>query len=122
VPVAALGPQLRRHPALGPEGANVSWVSFPNPSVLEIRTFERGVERETLACGSAVLAALVLGQELGRLGERVTARVAGGFPLLARRSQNGALCLAGDARLLARVELLEDLSLPLPTPLFVPEG
>ncbi len=118
-PVASLGPVLRRHPALGSEGANVSWVRFPEPTILEIRTFERGVERETLACGSAVLAALVLGQTLGQLSQNATARVAGGFPLVAHRSPGASLSLAGDARLLARLELVGDALLPLPNPNFV---
>lgn len=57
--VAGLGQRLRRHPAFGPEGANVDFVEIPEeesaPCVL--RTFERGVEGETLACGTGACAA-----------------------------------------------------------------
>jgi diaminopimelate epimerase len=54
------GAELRYHPALGPAGANVNFVG-PLASGLGIRTYERGVEGETLACGTgAVAAAAVL--------------------------------------------------------------
>jgi diaminopimelate epimerase len=52
---------LRSHPGLGPGGANADWVKPMPDGSLEIRTFERGVEGETLACGTgAVAAALVM--------------------------------------------------------------
>ncbi len=44
---------LRRFSSLGPEGANVTWISLKN---LSATTFERGVEGETLSCGSGALA------------------------------------------------------------------
>lgn len=118
-PVSSQGPLLRRHPSLGPAGANVSWVRILDAGGFEIRTFERGVEAETLACGSAVLAAFHLGQTLTLLGEEATARVAGGFPLRARRVSGpagSAFELEGDARLLARLELLPDLAIPIQRP------
>lgn len=52
VPIDAWGPHLRRHPAFGPGGTNVSFVQRTGPDSLRIRTFERGVEGETWACGS----------------------------------------------------------------------
>jgi diaminopimelate epimerase len=60
VDVARRGPPLRCHPALGPAGANVNFVSPPRNSPGEpwlIRTYERGVEAETLACGTGTVAA-----------------------------------------------------------------
>ncbi|MHB1223764.1 MAG: diaminopimelate epimerase, partial [Gemmatimonadaceae bacterium] len=54
------GPLLRRHPALG-DGANVNFVSPAEDGAWTMRTFERGVEGETLACGTgSVATALVL--------------------------------------------------------------
>ena len=100
-PVAALGPPLRRHPALGEAGANVDFVRFPAAGRLEIRTFERGVEAETLACGSGVLAAVAVGLALGRLELPARALTAGGFELTVERCGAAHLDLAGDARLLA---------------------
>jgi diaminopimelate epimerase len=53
------GAELRRHPQLGPAGANANFVSPPRSSDgrWRIRTFERGVEGETLACGTGTAAA-----------------------------------------------------------------
>ena len=60
-PVATLGAALRRHPAFGAEGANVNFVRFPAGHRMEIRTFERGVEAETLSCGTGILAGAAVG-------------------------------------------------------------
>lgn len=105
-PVSELGPALRRHPVVGEAGANVDFVRIPSPRELEIRTFERGVEAETLACGTGVLAATAVGLALGRLELPVAARTLGGFVLrVSGRSAEGRVqswALAGDARVLAR--------------------
>jgi diaminopimelate epimerase len=57
VDVARLGAALRSHPALGPEGANIDFLGPLREGRRAIRTYERGVEGETLACGSGALAA-----------------------------------------------------------------
>jgi diaminopimelate epimerase len=62
VAIEARGPSLRRDPALGKGGANVNWLSPRGDGSWRMRTFERGVEGETLACGTgAVACALALG-------------------------------------------------------------
>jgi diaminopimelate epimerase len=55
------GRALRHHPSLGPEGANVNFIARPRPqdSHWLIRTYERGVEAETLACGTGTVAAAI---------------------------------------------------------------
>ena len=65
IDVARIGPVLRSHAALGPEGANIDFVQRrPAAAGIRLRTFERGVEGETLACGSGALAtAAVLARE-----------------------------------------------------------
>jgi diaminopimelate epimerase len=61
VDLPARGPLLRNDPALGPGGANVNWVSRRGDGTWAMRTYERGVEGETLACGTgAVASALTL--------------------------------------------------------------
>lgn len=62
VAVHQAGPALRAHPDLGREGANVDWVAAsPDPDgAWRIRTWERGVEAETLACGTGAGAAAVV--------------------------------------------------------------
>lgn len=58
------GRELRHHPALAPDGANVNFVSVKGDS-LRVRTYERGVEGETLACatGSVACAAVLAKQQ-----------------------------------------------------------
>lgn len=103
----AVAPALRHHPALGPDGANVHFVAAASPG-LRIRSFERGVEAETLCCGSGVAAAGLL--ELGDRGERtVVVEVRSGARLRVEAlgpAPVAASRLAGPARLVARVELL----------------
>lgn len=61
VDVERRGRELRFHPALAPDGANINFVSGPRDGggggPWLIRTYERGVEAETLACGTGTLAA-----------------------------------------------------------------
>ncbi len=57
VPVREWGSALRHHPAFGPDGTNVDFVARLAPGRLAMRTYERGVEGETLACGSGAMAA-----------------------------------------------------------------
>jgi diaminopimelate epimerase len=108
-PVATLGPRLRGHPDLGPAGANVDFVHWPEPGRLEVRSFERGVEGETLACGSGVLAAVAAGLAAGRTRLPVGAATRGGFVLTVEgeveHGRPRAWSLAGDARILAEGRL-----------------
>jgi len=65
VPVAEWGPLLRRHARFAPAGANVDFVTRLGPSRVAMRTFERGVEAETLACGSGAIATALWAAEEG---------------------------------------------------------
>lgn len=56
VPVAEWGAALRRHRRFGASGANVDFVARLDDGRIAMRTFERGVEAETLACGSGAIA------------------------------------------------------------------
>lgn len=115
VPIAELGARLRHHEDLGPGGANVNFVRWLNPEVYEIRTFERGIEGETLACGSGVVASFRVGRQLGVLGPSAKALTSGGFHLELKDLGEGTFEIAGDARLIARGELLPGAArLPLP--------
>lgn len=57
IPIAELGSKIRHHPFFGKEGTNVTFASLSRENKLDIRTFERGVEGETLACGTGATAA-----------------------------------------------------------------
>lgn len=56
IDLASLGPALRYHPQFSPQGANVNFASIGDRDELFIRTYERGVENETLACGTGAAA------------------------------------------------------------------
>jgi len=107
-PVAGLGPPLRRHPAFA-AGTNANFVRFPARDRLEIRTWERGVEAETLACGSGVLAAAAVGLQLDLAALPLVALTRGGFELTVDGATVDSVpsrwTLSGDARLLGRLEL-----------------
>ncbi|MDX1530582.1 MAG: diaminopimelate epimerase [Rhodothermales bacterium] len=80
-PVGEAGPRLRRDPAFQPAGANVDFVEVlnPDPARLRVRTFEKGVEAETLACGTGALAAALVARLAGRVrGEAVAVEMPGG--------------------------------------------
>lgn len=57
VDVATLGSQIRYHTFFQPKGTNANFVEVEDNDVIHIRTFERGVEGETLACGTGATAA-----------------------------------------------------------------
>jgi diaminopimelate epimerase len=105
-PVRELGASLRYHPVFGPPGTNVNFVRFPSQERMEIRTYERGVEDETLSCGTGVLAGSAVGVFLGqaRLPLRVVTQ--GGFELEVADLPGWRWSLAGDARVVAEGELL----------------
>ncbi len=105
-PVASLGPVLRAHPDVGPDGANVHFVRLDPPGRLGIRSYERGVEAETLACGTGVVAAAACAVAEGRLALPVAAATRGGFELQLEAAPDGPdgasrWRLSGDARIVA---------------------
>jgi diaminopimelate epimerase len=106
--LARLGPPVRHHGAF-PAGANANFVRYDGEHEVQIRTWERGVEAETLACGTGVLAAAAVGVAALQLGLPVTARTRGGFTLVVDGEVTEGIVrrwsLRGDARLLARAEV-----------------
>ncbi len=67
VDVADLGPGIRHHSDFQPAGTNVDFVQVTGPRSLRVRTYERGVEAETLACGTGIVAAALTMARAGRL-------------------------------------------------------
>lgn len=79
IDVPKRGKNLRQHDIFNPNGTNVNFISI-NKNELNIRTYEKGVEAETLACGTgAMAAAIVLVQKENKLGSsRIAVHAKGG--------------------------------------------
>jgi diaminopimelate epimerase len=107
IDVAGRGRVLRFDPHLGPAGANVNFVA-PGPAgrPWAIRTYERGVEAETLACGTGTVAAAVALAARSEASLPLTFRSRGGPELQVRARLDGPratdLWLGGQGRLLFR--------------------
>ena len=107
VPIGELGPALRAHPDLGTAGANVDFVRFLGPERFQIRSYERGVEEETLACGTGAVATVAVTRSSGDLRVSAIAETVGGFDLKVEGGEDdpAAWTLTGDARVIARGEI-----------------
>jgi diaminopimelate epimerase len=77
-PVVDLGRKLRHEAAFAPAGTNVNFVQVTGPQSLRVRTYERGVEDETLACGTGCIASAVIAVARGRVQAPVAITTASG--------------------------------------------
>ncbi len=81
VPVAELGRRIRFHEKFSPAGTNVNFVKVLPKGGLAVRTYERGVEGETLACGTGASAAAYVAVKLGLATAPVPVLTRGGETL-----------------------------------------
>lgn len=104
--LAVVAPPLRHHPDLHPDGANVSFVRLQPDGVLAVRSWERGVEGETLACGSGLVAAALV-TLAGSDRRSLDCRPRSGDLLRVEALGEPPCCparLTGPARIVARLE------------------
>jgi diaminopimelate epimerase len=80
--VRALGSALRHHADFAPRGTNANFAQIIDSQTLAIRTYERGVEDETLACGTGVVAAALILHEKHGAPSPISVRVRGGDTLM----------------------------------------
>ncbi len=76
--VARWGHAIRFHPEFQPAGANANFVCVQDAHHIGVRTYERGVEAETLACGTGAIASALISAARGRVESPVHVRVRSG--------------------------------------------
>src|SRR5687767_15346 len=107
--IASLGRAIRKHPEMQPQGTNVNCVVVRGDHSVEVRTYERGVEAETLSCGSGVVASAVTSALFGRVKSPVNVLVRSGttYEVAFDMTDGGVdnVRLKGDARLIFKSTL-----------------
>lgn len=78
VDAVGVGRALRQHPEFAPAGTNANFVQVTGPDQLKVRTYERGVEDETLACGTGCVASAILAQAREQVSAPVAVTTASG--------------------------------------------
>lgn len=95
------GAAIRRHDMFSPKGANVNFIEKRGGQKIAIRTYERGVEAETLACGTGVVASALIFAETEKTGGPIAVLVRGGSELTVDFKKKGeqfkAVTLTGPA-------------------------
>ncbi|MCU0578418.1 MAG: diaminopimelate epimerase [Desulfobacterota bacterium] len=89
VDVVGLGAAIRFHPAFQPAGTNVDFARLENDRTLTLRTYERGVEAETLACGTGAVASAAIAVLKGKSRSPVPVRTRGGEILVVHLEGQG---------------------------------
>jgi diaminopimelate epimerase len=112
VPLKQWGKQIRFHPLFQPAGTNANFLLLKGPHSLEVRTYERGVEDETLACGTGAVAAALIAARLGHVTSPVMVHTRGGEVLTVSFQDQGStltdVTLEGEALVVYQGELWMD--------------
>lgn len=107
-----MGQQTRYHADFKPAGTNANFIRIQSSERLEIRTYERGVEDETLACGTGSIASAIVSAALGKVTSPVSVKTASGVVLKIyfdmSDSEPKNVYLEGDARVIYAGELTQD--------------
>jgi len=106
--VAQIGRNIRYHKKFAPAGTNVNFVEVENHNLIQIRTYERGVEGETLACGTGSVAAALIFALKKNLSKLVKVRTQSGevLKIYFKREKNKFenVWLEGSARVVYKGE------------------
>jgi len=112
VDVVKAGRAIRYHSNFAPSGTNANFVRVENPSRLSVRTYERGVEDETLACGTGVVASALVSAYKGLVKSPVSVKTSGGeiltvyFEIEAREVKR--VFFEGDVHIIYEAEMWEE--------------
>ena len=97
VDLQGLGSVIRYHELFAPAGANANFMKVEADASLSLRTYERGVEAETLACGTGAVAAALVAARQGWVQLPVAVHCAGGYDLAVDLGTEGATLSGGAA-------------------------
>jgi diaminopimelate epimerase len=107
-----LGREIRFHEAFTPAGTNVNFICQQKQGHLAIRTYERGVENETLACGTGSIAAALITSCKAEWQSPINLVTRSGEALTIYFKKDGSIFkdifLEGDARIIYSAQLGED--------------
>ncbi len=111
VDIAGLGRTFRFHSRFQPAGSNVNFACIVDPQHMTVRTYERGVEGETLACGTGVMASALTAAARSRVTSPISVKTRGGeFLTVHFRQAEGSrdfdeVYLEGEARVVYEADL-----------------
>ncbi len=109
------GREVRYHRKFAPGGTNANFVTVTGPDELAVRTYERGVEDETLACGTGAIASALMAYRRGQVTSPVTVHTRGGEKLTIHLNSEGdnagtgeSVWLEGDTSVIYTASLHEE--------------
>ncbi len=112
VPILSLGRAIRFHPHYAPSGTNANFVQLEKGGGLTIRTYERGVEDETLACGTGTVASALIAAFKGMVQSPVVVKTRGGEILTVHFEIEGEevkkVFFEGEVRIIYEAEMWEE--------------
>ncbi len=112
IDIVKIGREIRYHDRFSPAGTNVNFVCHVKGNTIAIRTYERGVEDETLACGTgAVASAIVMARKMKLDSPLSVLTRSGEYLNIFFKEKEGRyydIYLEGDARIIYKAQLLED--------------
>jgi diaminopimelate epimerase len=112
IDVVRTGRAIRNHPHYAPRGTNANFVQVKNKSRLWVRTYERGVEDETLACGTGAVASGLIAAFKGLVRSPVSIKTRGGEILMVHFELKGRnvekVFFEGDVHIVYEGELWEE--------------
>ena len=96
----------RNHKAFSPMGTNVDFVEVINSHTIHVRTYERGVENETLACGTGSVASAIISYMRKGCNVPITVQQPGGKLYIEFNEDFSNLRLTGTAQIIYEGEIL----------------
>jgi diaminopimelate epimerase len=112
IDVVRLGRAIRHHPHFAPAGANANFVRLGKDSRLSVRTYERGVEDETLACGTGTVASALVAAFKGMVKSPVAVHTRGGEVLTVHFEMEGQevkrVFFEGEVHIIYEAEMWEE--------------